>query len=145
MAENNASFKIVYTVINDQGREVFRADHQHLAARWISDKFASLKPGSTASEYHIRQVWTMNSAHDLLARLTPTALAEVIASLEMADNLDAAERQVVTDATNLMVAIVGEKEARDLINAAGGAGELAPPPYPPSSDNQEEAANGESS
>jgi len=127
MAERNANFKIVYAVINDQDREVFRADYQHLAARWISDKFASLKPGKTASEYHIRQVWTMNTVHDLLARLTPTALAEVIASLEMADNLDAAERQVITDATNLMVAIVGENEARDLIKAAGGTSDLAPP------------------
>lgn len=129
--ENNASFKIVYTVINDQGREVFRADHQHLAAKWISDKFeslASLKSSTTASEYHICQVWTLNqesparygtmTADDLLARLTPTALAEVIASVEQAGNLDAAERQVVTEATNLIVAIVGEKEARDLIKDA---------------------------
>lgn len=132
MAESKVSFSVVYAVINDQDREVFRADYQHLAARWISDKFASLaplKPGSTASEYHIRQIWTMNkecpayatmAVHDLLARLTPTALAEVVASVKQAGNLDAAERQVVTDATNLIVAIVGEKEARDLIKTAAG-------------------------
>ena len=133
MAESHVSFSVVYAVINDQDREVHRADYQHLAARWISDKFASVKPGSTASEYHIRQIWTLNkecpespapcetmTAHDLLARLTPTALAEVVASVEQAGNLDTAERQIVTDATNLMVAIVGEKETGDLIKAAAG-------------------------
>lgn len=58
------------------------------------------------------------STTDLIARMTPTALAEMIASIEQAGNLDAAERGTVALLRAELEANVGEDEAAELLAAA---------------------------
>jgi hypothetical protein len=58
------------------------------------------------------------STSDLIARMTPTALAEMIASIEQAGNVDAVERRTVEALRAELVANVGEQEAEELVSAA---------------------------
>jgi len=58
------------------------------------------------------------STGDLIARMTPTALAEMIASIEQAGNVDAVERRTVEALRAELVANVGEQEAEELVSAA---------------------------
>ncbi len=58
------------------------------------------------------------TAKDLIARLTPTALAEVIASIEISDNLDRDERETRDYARSALIANVGTTEADELMAAA---------------------------
>lgn len=60
------------------------------------------------------------TTHDLIARMTPTALAEIIASIEQAGNLDANERYTAETIKMVLVANVGEPEALELIDTAKG-------------------------
>jgi hypothetical protein len=55
---------------------------------------------------------------DLIDRMTPTALAETIASIEQAENLDRAEQGTVDLLTEVLAANVGDDEADELIAAA---------------------------
>ena len=55
---------------------------------------------------------------DLIARMTPTALAETIASIEQAGNLDATEAATVDLLNEVLAANVGATEAAELIAAA---------------------------
>jgi hypothetical protein len=58
------------------------------------------------------------TATDLIARLTPTALAEAIASIQQADNLDATEQNTVAYLRDVLTFNVGEDEAGALVEAA---------------------------
>jgi hypothetical protein len=55
---------------------------------------------------------------ELIERMTPTALAEMIASIQQAESLDAAEMNTVALLFDELAANVGEAEARELIEAA---------------------------
>jgi hypothetical protein len=54
----------------------------------------------------------------LIARMTPTALAEVIASIQQSDDIDATERQTVHVMRTVLACSVGDAEAAKLIAAA---------------------------
>jgi len=58
------------------------------------------------------------STSDLIARMTPTALAEMIASIEQAGNVDAVERRTVEALRDQLEGIVGDDEAAELLAAA---------------------------
>ena len=60
------------------------------------------------------------STRDLIARMAPTALAEMIASVGQAGNLDAVETQTVVELHLALSAIVGCAEAARLVTAARG-------------------------
>ena len=60
----------------------------------------------------------MLTTKDLIARMTPTALAETIASLEQFGNLDGAELATVDLLRETLAANVGYEEAVVLIDAA---------------------------
>jgi len=57
------------------------------------------------------------STRSLIARMTPTALAETIASLEQC-NLDLAERDTIACMRKVLANNVGDEEAAKLIDAA---------------------------
>ena len=61
---------------------------------------------------------TLLTTNELIARMTPTALAETIASLEQYGNHDAAERETVAVLRETLVVNVGDVEAAELIVAA---------------------------
>ena len=58
------------------------------------------------------------STTDLIARMSPTALAETIASIEQAENLDAAEKNTVRALMAALICNVGEQEAWDMLAVA---------------------------
>jgi len=58
------------------------------------------------------------STRSLIARMTPTALAETIASMEQAGNLDLAERDTIECMRRTLANNVGDVEAAKLIEAA---------------------------
>jgi hypothetical protein len=58
------------------------------------------------------------TARDLIARMTPTALAEMIVTIEQAGNLDAAEKQTAAAMRQALVANVGERKAEKMIATA---------------------------
>ena len=58
------------------------------------------------------------TTRDLIARMTPTALAETIASIEQAENLDRAEQGTVDLLTEVLACNIGDDEADELIAAA---------------------------
>jgi hypothetical protein len=55
---------------------------------------------------------------DLIERMTPTALAETIASIEGFGNLDAYEQGTVDLLSEVLAANVGDEEADEMIAAA---------------------------
>ena len=61
---------------------------------------------------------TLLTTNDLIARMTPTALAECYTSIEQAGNLDAAERATMALIVETLAANVGDEEADELIAAA---------------------------
>ena len=61
---------------------------------------------------------TLLTTNGLIARMTPTALAETIAILEQYGNHDAAEREIMAVLRETLVANVGDEEAAELIAAA---------------------------
>ena len=63
---------------------------------------------------------TMLTTRDLIARMTPTALAEVIASVEQGGNLDADERETAACLRAVLAVNVGDLEARATIADAAG-------------------------
>ena len=60
----------------------------------------------------------MLSTRELIARLTPTALAEVIVSLDQFGPLDLATKETLVVLRDVLVANVGEEEAEELFVAA---------------------------
>jgi hypothetical protein len=58
------------------------------------------------------------STRELIARMTPTALAETIASIEDHADLDAAEMATLIVLETALVANVGEVEAAELVAKA---------------------------
>ena len=62
----------------------------------------------------------MLNTRDLIARMTPTALAETIASVKQAGNLDAAELETVAYLCEVLECNVGDLEARAMIADAAG-------------------------
>jgi hypothetical protein len=50
--------------------------------------------------------------------MSPTALAETIASIEQAENLDAAEKNTVRALMAALICNVGEQEAWDMLAVA---------------------------
>lgn len=60
------------------------------------------------------------TTRDLIARMTPTALAETIASVDQAGNLDADERETIACLRKVLVANVGDLEAKAMIADACG-------------------------
>ena len=58
------------------------------------------------------------STTDLIARMSPTALAETIASIEQAANLNAAEKMTVMALTEALINNVGKQEAWDMLAVA---------------------------
>ena len=61
---------------------------------------------------------TILTTAELIERMTPTALAEIVASIQQADSLDAAEMNTVALLFDALAANVGEAEAYKLIEAA---------------------------
>ena len=61
---------------------------------------------------------TLLTAQDLIARMTPIALAEMLASFEMIGNLDEAERQTAKLMRDALVANVGDAVADEMITKA---------------------------
>jgi len=61
---------------------------------------------------------TILTTAELIERMTPTALAEMIASIQQAASLNAAEMNTVGLLFDALEANVGEAEARELIEAA---------------------------
>ena len=61
---------------------------------------------------------TLLTTRDLIARMTPTALAETITSIEQAGNLDAAERETIAVLMATLDSNVGPVDAAELIAAA---------------------------
>ena len=61
------------------------------------------------------------STTDLIARMSPTALAETIASIEQAANLNAAEKMTVMALTEALINNVGEQEAWEMLAVANHA------------------------
>ena len=61
---------------------------------------------------------TLLTTRDLIGRMTPTALAETIASLEQYGNADAAERATLILLAETLDANVGPVEAAEMIAAA---------------------------
>ena len=58
------------------------------------------------------------TTNDLITRMTPTALAETIVSIEQAENLDAVEQRTVDLLLEVLAANVGDDEADEMIAAA---------------------------
>lgn len=58
------------------------------------------------------------TAQDLIARMTPIALAEMLASFEMIGNLDEAERRTAKLMRDALVANVGDEVADEMIAKA---------------------------
>jgi hypothetical protein len=58
------------------------------------------------------------TTNDLIGRMTPTALAETIVSIEQFGNLDAAEQATVDLLIEVLAANVGPDEADEMIAAA---------------------------
>ena len=61
---------------------------------------------------------TLLTAQDLIARMTPIALAEMLASFEMIGNLDEAERRTANLMRDALVANVGDAVADEMITKA---------------------------
>jgi hypothetical protein len=58
------------------------------------------------------------STASLIARMTPTALAEMIASLEQSGNIDSVEQATIDAMRDELASNVGDDEAAELIAAA---------------------------
>ena len=67
-----------------------------------------------------REKDTMLTTRDLIAMMTPTALAEVIASVDLAGNLYADERETADYLREVLACNVGDLEARAMIADAAG-------------------------
>ena len=61
---------------------------------------------------------TLLNTRDLIARMTPTALAETIASLEQYGSGDAETVATIASLRNALECNVGDEEAAELITAA---------------------------
>ena len=58
------------------------------------------------------------TTQDLIARMTPIALAEMLASFEMVGNLDDVERRTAKLMRDALVANVGDAVAEEMITRA---------------------------
>jgi hypothetical protein len=58
------------------------------------------------------------TAKDLIARMTPIAMAEMLASFEIIGNLDEAERRTAKLIQDALVANVGDDVAKEMITKA---------------------------
>jgi hypothetical protein len=61
---------------------------------------------------------TILTTAELIERMTPTALAEMIASIQQAESLDAVETNTLGLLFDALEVNVGRAEARELIEAA---------------------------